>query len=170
MYVVHCPLTVPNVLVHVLLLSPSLTIKLQRWDQLSRPRSERSTRKECPWVCVLCVVCVCVCTVLLCVMWLFGIIGIMIRHCYIIPVPVGFCRVCHYYYTPTLHTYVRLLSPPPSPHTHTHTHTHTHALQVIVEKVAGARIADLDRKKYLVPGDLTGTVRTVSHCVIDCYW
>ncbi len=29
-------------------------------------------------------------------------------------------------------------------------------LQVIVEKVQGARIADLDRKKYLVPGDLTG--------------
>ena len=29
-------------------------------------------------------------------------------------------------------------------------------LQVIVEKVVGARIADLDRKKYLVPGDLTG--------------
>lgn len=28
--------------------------------------------------------------------------------------------------------------------------------QVIVEKVTGARIADLDRKKYLVPGDLTG--------------
>lgn len=29
--------------------------------------------------------------------------------------------------------------------------------QVIVEKVNGARIPDLDRKKYLVPGDLTGT-------------
>ena len=29
-------------------------------------------------------------------------------------------------------------------------------MQVIVEKVVGARIADLDRKKYLVPGDLTG--------------
>lgn len=29
-------------------------------------------------------------------------------------------------------------------------------VQVIVEKVTGARIADLDRKKYLVPGDLTG--------------
>ena len=29
-------------------------------------------------------------------------------------------------------------------------------MQVIVEKVTGARIADLDRKKYLVPGDLTG--------------
>lgn len=28
--------------------------------------------------------------------------------------------------------------------------------QVIVEKVQGARIPDLDRKKYLVPGDLTG--------------
>ena len=28
--------------------------------------------------------------------------------------------------------------------------------QVIVEKVNGARIADLDRNKYLVPGDLTG--------------
>lgn len=27
---------------------------------------------------------------------------------------------------------------------------------MIVEKVAGARISDLDRKKYLVPGDLTG--------------
>ena len=25
-----------------------------------------------------------------------------------------------------------------------------------MEKVPGARIADLDRKKYLVPGDLTG--------------
>lgn len=25
-----------------------------------------------------------------------------------------------------------------------------------MEKVQGARIADLDRKKYLVPGDLTG--------------
>lgn len=25
-----------------------------------------------------------------------------------------------------------------------------------MEKVAGARIADIDRKKYLVPGDLTG--------------
>ena len=25
-----------------------------------------------------------------------------------------------------------------------------------MEKVTGARIADLDRKKYLVPGDLTG--------------
>ncbi len=25
-----------------------------------------------------------------------------------------------------------------------------------MEKVAGARISDLDRKKYLVPGDLTG--------------
>lgn len=28
--------------------------------------------------------------------------------------------------------------------------------QVIVEKVNGAQIANLDRKKYLVPGDLTG--------------
>ena len=33
--------------------------------------------------------------------------------------------------------------------------------QVIVEKVNGARIADLDRNKYLVPGDLTG--RCVLH-------
>lgn len=32
-------------------------------------------------------------------------------------------------------------------------------VQVIVEKVPGARIADLDRKKYLVPGDLTGEVK-----------
>jgi len=28
--------------------------------------------------------------------------------------------------------------------------------QVIVEKVASSRIADLDRKKFLVPSDLTG--------------
>ena len=33
---------------------------------------------------------------------------------------------------------------------------YVYLLQVIVEKVQGARIADLDRKKYLVPGDLTG--------------
>ena len=33
---------------------------------------------------------------------------------------------------------------------------YTLCVQVIVEKVVGARIADLDRKKYLVPGDLTG--------------
>ena len=31
-----------------------------------------------------------------------------------------------------------------------------------MEKVSGARIADLDRKKYLVPGDLTGD-RTCRH-------
>lgn len=35
-------------------------------------------------------------------------------------------------------------------------------IQVIVEKVPGARIADLDRKKYLVPGDLTGTCSVVT--------
>ncbi len=35
-------------------------------------------------------------------------------------------------------------------------------LQVIVEKVQGARIADLDRKKYLVPGDLTGKEKVMS--------
>jgi len=32
---------------------------------------------------------------------------------------------------------------------------HPDRVPVIVEKVLGARIADLDRKKYLVPGDLT---------------
>ncbi|XP_003384393.1 PREDICTED: gamma-aminobutyric acid receptor-associated protein-like 2 [Amphimedon queenslandica] len=32
---------------------------------------------------------------------------------------------------------------------------HPERVPVIVEKVSGARIADLDRKKYLVPGDLT---------------
>ena len=32
---------------------------------------------------------------------------------------------------------------------------HPDRVPVIVEKVTGARIADLDRKKYLVPGDLT---------------
>ena len=34
--------------------------------------------------------------------------------------------------------------------------TLTFIVQVIVEKVPTARIPDLDRKKYLVPGDLTG--------------
>ncbi|CAI8013491.1 Gamma-aminobutyric acid receptor-associated protein-like 2 [Geodia barretti] len=32
---------------------------------------------------------------------------------------------------------------------------HPDRVPVIVEKVNGARIADLDRNKYLVPGDLT---------------
>jgi GABA(A) receptor-associated protein len=32
---------------------------------------------------------------------------------------------------------------------------HPDRVPVIVEKAAGSRIADLDRKKYLVPGDLT---------------
>ena len=34
---------------------------------------------------------------------------------------------------------------------------------MIVEKVTGARIADLDRKKYLVPGDLTGMSYISNH-------
>lgn len=34
-------------------------------------------------------------------------------------------------------------------------------LQVIVEKAPKARIGDLDKKKYLVPSDLTG-----EHCIV----
>lgn len=34
-------------------------------------------------------------------------------------------------------------------------------LQVIVEKAPKARIGDLDKKKYLVPSDLTG-----KHCIM----
>ncbi len=53
------------------------------------------------------------------------------------------------------------------PHTHTHTHlTNTihivsivHVLfvvQVIVEKVPKSSIQDIDKKKFLVPADLSG--------------
>ena len=39
---------------------------------------------------------------------------------------------------------------------------------MIVEKVNGARIADLDRKKYLVPGDLTGS-KVLNKLICDLF-
>ena len=38
--------------------------------------------------------------------------------------------------------------------------------QVIVEKAEKARISDLDKKKYLVPSDLTGIILFKSYTVL----
>lgn len=34
-------------------------------------------------------------------------------------------------------------------------HLHAYILQVIVEKVSGSQIVDIDKRKYLVPSDIT---------------
>ena len=55
-------------------------------------------------------------------------------------------------------------------HTCTHTHTHTHTPQVIVEKVPKSTIPDIDKKKFLVPADLSGRLYIHVHTCIYELW